>query len=324
MSLTDVAEIVGAIDLVREFVELALLRQGQILFIAIATDPRVWAKLGRRIRSPTIYKEAVIHIVGKWQLYTDDEKRMDFDEATSILCDGKYRQLDEAKKVIDLRMLGHYPPFLCRYASDNPGRPSYANDIYMWMTVCFFRQWFAQAISDARNRLSPDGGYDFYTALGKGGSAYLNHQAFQDFHQYFPMSAKGCNVLEANMGVMKEEIKPFVAELVKNRSQLDVVAHPVSWLTCTSFGKDDFPWQMSDDQFQKLDQVGINPHADNQVQNHTSRRASKKRRRTLVPDDESMEEFVTIGERRGSLRTNGVNSDESTDAFQVSDQISVR
>jgi len=37
---------------------------------------------------------------------------------------------------------------------------------------------------------------------------------------YFPMSSKACNILEANMTVLKDDIKPFVRDMVIERTHV--------------------------------------------------------------------------------------------------------
>ncbi|RMZ83677.1 hypothetical protein DV738_g1031, partial [Chaetothyriales sp. CBS 135597] len=245
MGLVDVAESVGTVDHVREIVDLALLRQDDVLWQSIAVNPPAWAELGRRVHSPTIFREGVTHLVGKWQTL-DPAAKASLHEDTRRLCERKAAELELGKEAIEMRILGHYPTFLCREASDRPGRPSYANDIYMWMCVAFFRQWFAQAISDGRTRKAPDGGYEFYQLLDRAGQAYLHHYDFQHFHRYFPMSSKACNVLEANMRVLKQDIRHFVSDLLRVRVHVNQLEHKINWLTCTVVDKEDLPWYVPD------------------------------------------------------------------------------
>jgi hypothetical protein len=246
MGLVDVAESVHAVDLVRPVVDLALLRQNNVLWTSIASNPIAWAELGRRVHSPTIFREGIIHVVGKWNTISAEDKAELHPDIREI-CQRKFNEIDIAKEVIELRILGHYPDFLCRNAVDRPGRPTYSADIYMWMAICFYRQWFAQAISDGRNRTSSDGGYEFYHQIGAGGQAYLNHESFKNFHQYFPMSSKACNVLEANMNIMKEDVKKFVTDILVNRSSIDPKTYPLHWLTCALIMPKDFPWSVTEE-----------------------------------------------------------------------------
>jgi hypothetical protein len=246
MGLVDVAETVQAVDSVREVVDLALLRQGSVLWNSVASNPIAWAELGRRVHSPTIFKEGIVHIVGKWNDMADSTKK-DLHPDIRALCERKYRELEIAKEAIELRILGHYPAFLCRDAANKPGRATYSNDIYMWMAICFYRQWFAQAISDGRNRVARDGGYEFYHQIGQAGQAYLSHETFLNFHKYFPMSSKACNVLEANMGILKKEVRHFVHDILQSNVNVDGVGYPpLRWLTCVKVTKEDYPWHVEE------------------------------------------------------------------------------
>lgn len=243
MGLVDVAESVHAVDNVRPTVDLSLLRHNNVLWTSVAANPVAWAELGRRVHSPTIFREGIVHMVGKWNNISDAE-RVELHPDIRSLCQRKFDEMNIAKEAIEMRILGHYPDFLCRNAVDRPGRPTYSNDIYMWMAICFFRHWFAQAISDGRNRLGPDAGYEFYHQIGAAGQAYLDHESFKNFHQYFPMSSKACNVLEANMNVMKEDVKKFVKDILINRSTVDPNTYPLKWLTCALVTKEDLPWHV--------------------------------------------------------------------------------
>ncbi|KIW97107.1 uncharacterized protein Z519_02499 [Cladophialophora bantiana CBS 173.52] len=245
ISLIECAESIGSLDHVRDVVDLALMRQDNVLWTSILGNPHVWIELGRRVRSPAIYSEAAIHLVGQWGTMTDEEKTR-LSEDIRVILDRKAGELALVKEAIEIRILGHYPEFMRRSAADKPGRPSYSSDIYMWMAVGFFRQWFSQNISDDRTRRAPDGGFNFYAALHEGGQAYLNHMDFQEFHKYFPMSIKACHVLEANMGVLKEDVKRFVDDLMIERTHLKRDEHEIYWLTCAKIEKEDMPWYKPD------------------------------------------------------------------------------
>lgn len=242
--LIDCAEIIGALDHVGTVVDLALMQQDEVLWKSIAGSPTVWAELGRRVRSPAIFKEAVIHIVGKWKML-DAESKAQLPKDIQKLCKRKWDELEVAKRAIEIRIAGHYPPFLCRNHADKPHRAAYASDIYSWMALSYFRQYLAQSGNDSLNRLAEDGGYAWYKAFSQAGDAYLHHEDMRTFHTFFPMSSKACSVLEAHMNVLKEDIKDFVKDLMVVRTHVDPatlegVNKP--WLTCTVVEKDELPW----------------------------------------------------------------------------------
>ena len=245
VALAECADVIGSIKSVRHVAEVALMRQDQVLWTSIAGNPQAWTELSCRIQSCSVWKEAAIHLVGQWGTTSDEQKSKVLPHIRAII-ERKVDELSVRKEAVELRILGHYPEFMRRAATDKPGRPTYGNDIYMWMAVGFFRQWFAQSISDDRTRRAPDGGFNFYSALHEGGQAYLTHIDFVEFHKYFPMSLKACQLLEANMGVLKDDIKRFVDDLMHQESHLKRDEHDISWLTCTKLEKEDYPWDRTD------------------------------------------------------------------------------
>lgn len=242
--LVETADTIGAIETVREAVDLALLQQDAVLWKSIASKPTIWAELGRRVRSPVIFKEAVVHIVGQWKML-DTQTKDSLPEDIRQLCQSKWDEIELAKRAIEIRIAGHYPAFLCQSSDNRPQRTVYANDIYMWMAICYFRQYLSQAGNDCRNRMAEDGGYAWYKMFATGGDSYLHHEDMKAFHQFFPMSSKACSVLEANMNVLKDEVKIFVRDIVINRTHIDPetlegVHKP--WLTCAVVLDEDLPW----------------------------------------------------------------------------------
>lgn len=244
--LLDVADTVGATKHISEVVDLALMRHDAVLWESIARNPAVWAELGRRVKSPTIFKEAVGHIVGQWTMLKT-EAIEGLPQDIRKLCQRKWDELELAKRAIEIRIAGHYPPFLCRNHAEKPHRTAYATDIYMWMCLCFFRQYLSQSGTDRKNRLAADGGYQWYKQIEAGGAAYLDHEAMRTFHQFFPMSSKACGVVEAHMNVLKDEVKIFVRDLMIVRTHLDPgtlsdIDKP--WLTCALVTDEDLPWHV--------------------------------------------------------------------------------
>ena len=241
MGLVDVAEALGSIACISESVDIALLRHGQILFRSIATNPIAWSDLACRVRSPSIFKEVLIHLVGDWDRLTEEQRatiRTDVRE----LCKTKHEQLKLTKMAIEVRILGHYPTSVQRSVEQAVGRMSYQNNIYMWMVISLFRHWFSQSMAEQRNLMSKDGGALFYRQLAAGGQAYLDRKAMEGFHQYFPMSAKGAAVFTNHMTKYKDELRHFVADLVVNHAQLDTDKHPLPYLTCLQVDREDLPW----------------------------------------------------------------------------------
>ncbi|KAI9812308.1 MAG: hypothetical protein M1827_004757 [Pycnora praestabilis] len=242
MGLVDVAESLGSINVISQSVDISLLQQGQVLFRSIAANAIAWSDLAYRVRSITIFKEAIVHLVGQWNAITDAD-RSNLNKDVLKLCQAKADELSSIKQAIEIRILGHYPGTVQRVASDNPGRMSYSNDIYFWMVLALFRHWFSQSICEGRNNKAKDGGAVLYRQIDAAGYAYLDRKVLEGFHAYFPMSFKGSTCLENILSAYKEELKPFVAELLANRSQMDIVKEPLPYLTCCIVDKTDLPWE---------------------------------------------------------------------------------
>ena len=245
MGLVDVAEAMGSMTVISETVDIALLRQGDVLFRSIGANAAAWSALALRVRSPIIFREAVVHLVGQWRSL-DDLARAKLHPDVRDLCQRKHDELDLVKQSIEVRILGHYSGSSQRLPSDNPGRISYANDIYMWMATSLFRHWFSQSICEGRGRSAEDGGATLYRQIAGAASAYLDRKVLDTFHIYFPMSAKGSSCLESHLGMYKEELRGYVGDLLQNRSHMDVQHEPLPYLTCCDVSKADFPWTKPD------------------------------------------------------------------------------
>jgi hypothetical protein len=239
VGLIEVSEYLGCIHSVSNTINAALLGQGQVLFRSIAARPAAWVDLAVRARSATVFVEAIIHLVGKWNGLEASTKLM-LDKQVRELCQKKHDELDEYKRWIECQILKFYPAHLGREIGAPPkviSRMSYSNDIMDWMALSVFRHWFASALALNRHRLAPDGGFWLYSQLASAGGAYLSKQELRSFHQKFPMSTRGENVLEEHVNGLKDEIKSIVAGLMRNESLLDTDRFPVEHLTCVKVEK---------------------------------------------------------------------------------------
>ena len=172
--LIEVAESIHALIAIRDKVELALKQKDTALWQTIAREPVMWANLGKKLQSSSIFKEAVKHVVEKWRTLTQQGETENLQEDIEQLCQLKYRDHEMTKATIDIRISGHYPDAL------SPGglqlRTDYAADIHDWQAVYLFRHWLMQSAFDQKYRSDGDGGYSWYEMILKGGEAYLNHE----------------------------------------------------------------------------------------------------------------------------------------------------
>lgn len=242
--LLEIAEYIGAVCLINKPIEIAFLNHGQTLLRSIAQAPSAWIDLAYRIKSEVLFKEALIHAVGKWNMIGDDEKR-GMRANTLDLCLRKYKELREKCQQMERRVFSIYPASLQRQANDVNGRASYANDIMMWMALNFYRHWYGNMVLSGEGHDGKDGGYKFYVMLGNAGSAYLDRQALNSyFFGRFSMTKKGQAIIENHMLELKDLVKISILNtgILRVNSQLDPDHYPITWLTCTDMNGDEYPW----------------------------------------------------------------------------------
>ncbi|KAL4941589.1 hypothetical protein BDV06DRAFT_178251 [Aspergillus oleicola] len=240
-ALIELAEELQLSDVVSTAMHTALLAFDQQLYQLIAKDTVGWINLGVRIQSGTIFKESMIHLVGKWgQL--DEKNRDSLPTNIRSLCVQKIQDLKVIKEAIELQMVNKLP----RPRSDS-SRHREAKNIFGWMALTFYQQWLCESFATNRNRHAADGGAAFYRAIAAGGDAYLNkldHDISQ-FHVSLdakPEGNKGLKELEKDLNELKKGMKGFVADLLVNEAKYD----PDTWgtlpyLTCCKVKEVEMP-----------------------------------------------------------------------------------
>ena len=237
-----VADYLQSMKAISKAIDNKLLSQGPVLYRSIANSPVLWMNTAYSIKSEVILREALIHLVGNWNAIDDNMKILIHPDMQNI-CKVKVEEVVNLKRVANSQILGQYPEHIQREPeSAEIGRASYSNDIMTWMALAVYRQYVGQAIARGLTIEARDGGFDFYQKLNIGGQAYLDRFMVRQFHYRFPMSSKGQVVIENHLSDLKEMMKPFIQELVCNRSQLDVSKHQVPYLTCLKVEKSDIPW----------------------------------------------------------------------------------
>jgi hypothetical protein len=110
------------------------------------------------------------------------------------------------------------------------------------MAMNLYRHWVGQHICSDLARYAEDEGHSFYNAVATGGDAYMDAAAVEGFCEFFPLSKKARRSFDEQIALIKEGVKPYVKELVRNRSQLDVKNFAVAHLTCAKIDKNEMPW----------------------------------------------------------------------------------
>jgi hypothetical protein len=244
MGLIEVAEYLGSVTAVAKNIDLALIKQGQVLFRSIANNPLEWLDLAVRITSEIIFKEAVIHVVGRWNEFTSAQKG-GMGKDVKRVCVKHVDNLNRQRRALELQIGVLYPGGIVHPPGAPPvKRETFAADIMMWMAVCLFRQWLMQQILQDKTFRAKDGGYMLYKQMSEAGNKYLNRQVAAPFFGNFPMTKKGQNVFENHLLELKEVVKGSVCRsgLLESESALDTTKFKVPWLTCTAVEAMDYPW----------------------------------------------------------------------------------
>ncbi|KAL2352402.1 hypothetical protein BJ546DRAFT_207791 [Cryomyces antarcticus] len=245
MGLIEVAENLSCVSVIAPAVGIALTNQGQTFYKAIATNPIAWINLSARINCKAIFKEALINIVGRYDVISKGPQYNTMTPKILELVTRKHQELVKMCRSAESRMHGHYPRHVMRNEGQDCGRASYSNDILSWMALCAFRHWLGQIINYDKNFRGADGGYELYNSISMGGNAYLTCAVMENFHSKFHMSRKCQGVLENHLNFLKEDLKQFAEPLMKCNLQVDRNSFEVKWLACTEVRPTDYPWMAS-------------------------------------------------------------------------------
>lgn len=261
--LVGVAERVGCVASISKSVDNALLSEGPTLHRSVTSNPLAWLNLALLLHSRAIFKEAVIHIVGNYNVHLSTPPPASFlaahphslttldqlDPYVRGLVETKVRTLKGMCRTVDRTLMTWYPANLSRELvtgradRDNIGRSSYQSDIMTWMALALFRHWLGQTIAADGTHHAADGGFAFYSQIARGGDAYLNREVVAGFHERFPMSRKGMSVVAGALEGFKVGVKGAVEPLLRSWSKAETGRWPVAWLTCVEVGNEECPWE---------------------------------------------------------------------------------
>lgn len=237
--------------LVTRPIEASFLSLSQVLHRSIATNPSPWLDFSYRLRSKTLWKEALIHGAGRFNSPAIQASLRDNDlrpEIVSILTT-KADLLKNLAIATETNLLSYYPESLQRTKTvgradrDSIGRASYANDIMQWIGLTIWRHWLSQQVASDKTHHAEDMGWEFFRLVARAGEAYLDRNQLRQFHEYFPMSLKGESVVENRISELKQDGQGMVRAVLENQAYLDVDKFPAGHLTCTWVGPDDYPWE---------------------------------------------------------------------------------
>ncbi|KFY27990.1 hypothetical protein V493_03173 [Pseudogymnoascus sp. VKM F-4281 (FW-2241)] len=251
LRLLQAAEPLKAVPCVRRDIETHLLRTGTYLWQRVLQDVEYWADIGIRLRSPVIFRESMIRIVGLWKIPSAINKQTLLNTANGVtifdVAEKKVQAQTIRKKEIEEQLRTLFPRAMLHPPSDDPaaatpGRAYYANDVYYWQALTLVRQYVVKETMAGHGYAAGDGGSKFYNAIGTGGGLYCRAADLEDWHKKFDMTAKGKQRLRDSLNTVKEEMKAVVAELMISRSNIPRLVGDYPYLTFTEFKDEELPW----------------------------------------------------------------------------------
>ncbi|CZS98101.1 uncharacterized protein RCO7_08869 [Rhynchosporium graminicola] len=242
-----------AVPCVRLVIEANLLRLHQMLWKHNGEKPEGWIHVAATLQSPLIFREALIHLVGKFHLKNGIDERFlrkkahgPMTEKIWALIVQKAQELKDKKLRVERVLLEFYPLRMVHNEDPEtvPGRSIYTADIYLWQALTIFRQYISSSYLSNFHHKAKDGGLSFYRTLGAAHATYLRPDTLEKFHQSFDMSIKAKGLLVAALDLVKAEARNVVAELLHDRSQLvrGPNDQPRDHLTCIEILDQEMPW----------------------------------------------------------------------------------
>ncbi|CAG8949010.1 hypothetical protein HYFRA_00002138 [Hymenoscyphus fraxineus] len=241
------AEEHGAMDAVGRFLEMLYLRMGQRLWDYIRGNPETWINIATRIQSPIIFREAILHCVGKidsrYQRINPAQFRNKGPVFLAIekLIQKKIDQLKVLKKKTEEDLINFWPVAMFHPHSSNayiPDKSVYASDIYLiWM------QYIANAFTRDYHHRADDGGIRLYRTIAEAGVTYLTSASLHNFTSRFAMSARALEILTKAVEDCKTEAAEYMKELTRDNTQgQSNTTARLGYLTCVWVEDDEFPF----------------------------------------------------------------------------------
>ncbi|SMQ49419.1 unnamed protein product [Zymoseptoria tritici ST99CH_3D7] len=259
------AEYLKCVHVISGPIEATLLSTGQSLQRALSLYPPAWLMFAERIKSRAIFKQALIHGTGQYNMPVVQNAIADGSLSDSIIAvlEKKAQAVVNGVAQAQRCMASYYPAALMREKTigrvdrDNIGRADYGNDILMWIALCVFRHWLSDQLAADHTHHAPDMGYQLMSIVNQGGNAYLSRQVLQhQFHARFPMSPKGMACVEHRLMEIKNNVAQWAAPLMVDDTELDTTRYPVKHYTHIRVDVEDYPWAAAETAAQAIIAAG--------------------------------------------------------------------
>lgn len=230
----------------RPYLSNHLLQFGSGLFRAILQEPPRWLLLSLQLQCPLIFKEAVIHLVGRYPHYPWSTPASKLPQPVNELIVKKVEELRALKTSVDHKLLFNNSITIDDKALSIAELEK--SNFDTWFIVQLWRDWYCTSVGK-NDPLTLDGAGVTYRLIAKGGGAYLDTLTVylkmiefksKDFGSWNPRG------VEEDMTIMKGYAQETVKALVVNQSTLDIEESGIKYLTCIKVENDELPWIKKD------------------------------------------------------------------------------
>lgn len=236
--LIEVAQIYDSVHLIRPHIGNIFSQFRQKLYIAIKDDPPRWLRLSITLESPSIFAEALIHLVGSHPAWPWRTRNHTIPESVLKVIKKKADDLNELCAEVERDL------FLNSIQAAGGGPTTIEKDFEGWCIVQVFRDWYCSRlnaiISKAGDQRVMERGR-LYRIMRRGGDAYLPYDEVLASMRHNVKSDDWMELAD-DLKILKEYAKDTVHDLCKNELMLDVDAHNIGYLTCVDVETKDFPW----------------------------------------------------------------------------------
>ncbi|KAH7062227.1 hypothetical protein B0J12DRAFT_763273 [Macrophomina phaseolina] len=237
-TILDIVDYLGLRSNIFAPLELALLANEQALWQSIAAAPIAWAELGARLRSFPVWREAVVHVVGGWATW-EEEERGALDGRVRALVEGKVEWYEGVKERLETRLLEYRHEKLRFAVGKEPGKgkKQHEPDVFYWQAQWLWSDWLARRFREGMGRRARDGGWRLYHLIWMGEWADPRTQKMVS-----PLTPSGMKVVTAIVDEMKAELKKMVASFMTSTLKLDQKEKLVERLTSSNIEFRSAPW----------------------------------------------------------------------------------
>ncbi|KAF1981286.1 hypothetical protein K402DRAFT_238842 [Aulographum hederae CBS 113979] len=237
--LLKVSGIYRCMDLVGRHIGFALLELGNVLYGAIARDAPRWLHLAEEVKCSSIYKEALVHIVGSWPVYKWRTPKRTLSPHVLRLIERK------AERTRDLCSELHHDLFLNSIKADDDLPVTMVKDFETWIVVQAWRDWlsseFVKILDPKTQNPDPSKVGRVYRLLRKGGNAYLpQSQLVKRLKR--KMEQYAWEEVGDDLELLKKYAQDLVERSLKNRLMLNADEMNLGYITTVDIKDDDLPW----------------------------------------------------------------------------------